>query len=281
MIIDAHQHYWLMNARKGAWPPAELAAIHRDFEPKDLQPSLEAARVDGTVVVQSLDRDEDTAYLLELAQTTPSILGVVGWVDLLDPSAVTRLDHYATHAKFKGVRPMLQDIGETDWILDRRATPAIDALVRHDLAFDALVTPRHFGPLLTFAQRHPDLRIVIDHGAKPLIAKGHFVEWRRAMLELAALPNVHCKLSGLLTEAGGGRQIAAVRPYAETIIELFGANKTIWGSDWPVLTLVSDYQSWFAQCQDIVPDADKAAVFGYNAQFFYRLSASQQTSVEP
>ncbi|XUY29574.1 amidohydrolase family protein [Agrobacterium sp. rho-8.1] len=280
MIIDAHQHYWLMSSREGAWPPAELTAIYRDFEPKDLQPCLEANGVDGTVVVQSLDRAEDTDFLLELAQSTPSILGVVGWVDLIDPAAVGRLDHYATHLKFKGVRPMLQDIDDTNWILDPRAIPAIEALVRHDLSFDALVTPRHFGPLLEFAQRHADLRIVIDHGAKPLIAQGHFVAWRRAMLELAMLPNVHCKLSGLLTEADGDRRLAAVRPYAETIFELFGAQKTIWGSDWPVLTLASDYRCWFDQCRDIVPDADKAAVFGKNAQSFYRLSGIQPSTFE-
>ncbi|PYE40471.1 L-fuconolactonase [Rhizobium sp. PP-F2F-G20b] len=273
MIIDAHQHFWSMAARAGAWPPAELATIHRDFEPSDLAPLLATMGVDGTVVVQSLDRDDDTAFLLALSDVTPFVLGVVGWVDLLDPAAPVQIARLAAHPKFKGVRPMLQDIAETDWILNPKLTPAIEALTQHALTFDALVTPRHLAPLLRFARRHPDLPIVIDHGAKPPIALGHFVAWRRAMSDLAVLPNVHCKLSGLLTEAEGENQFAAVRPYAETILDLFGAARTIWGSDWPVVRLAAEYSSWFEHCRDIVPDADTAAVFGGNARSFYRLAA--------
>jgi len=272
MIIDAHQHFWSMAARVGAWPPSELAAIHRDFDPSDLAPLLAATGVDGTVVVQSLDRDDDTAFLLALSDVTPFILGVVGWVDLIDTAAPARIAHLAAHPKFKGVRPMLQDIAETDWILNPKLTPAIEALTRHALTFDALVTPRHLASLLQFAERHPDLQIVIDHGAKPPIALGSFVAWRRAMSDLAALPNVHCKLSGLLTEAKGENQFAAVRPYGETILDLFGAARTIWGSDWPVVRLAAEYSSWFEHCRDIVPDADAAAVFGGNARSFYSLA---------
>jgi L-fuconolactonase len=272
MIIDAHQHFWSMAARAGAWPTAELTAIHRDFDPSDLAPLLAATGVDGTVVVQSLDRDDDTAFLLALSDMTSFILGVVGWVDLLDPAAPKQIERLAAHPKFKGVRPMLQDIAETGWVLNPKLTPAIKALTKHALTFDALVTPRHLAPLLEFARRHPDLSIVIDHGAKPPIALGGFVAWRRAMSDLAALPNVHCKLSGLLTEAEGENRFAAVRPYAETILDLFGAARTIWGSDWPVIRLAAEYSSWFEHCRDIVPDTDAAAVFGGNAQSFYRLA---------
>ncbi len=142
----------------------------------------------------------------------------------------------------------------------------------HFLAFDALVLPRHLAPLRTFAERHPALRIVIDHGAKPEIARGRFADWRRDMAALAAFRHVSVKLSGLLTEAGGQPPVA-VRPYAETLLDLFGPDRVLWGSDWPVLRLAGEYQTWLDQCRDIVPAEHHDAVFGANAVAFYRLGA--------
>ncbi|MBC8130112.1 MAG: amidohydrolase family protein [Rhizobiaceae bacterium] len=272
--IDAHQHFWRIDARRGAWPPAELDAIHRDFEPGDLAPLLRAAGVGGTVVVQSLDRDEDTDYLLDLADRVPFVLGVVGWVDMKSPAAPERIAALAARGMFKGVRPMLQDIADTNWIDDLAIAPAVDALCRHGLCFDALVTPRNLPPLHRFAERRDRLRIVVDHGAKPFIGEGRFADWRGAMAGLARLPNVFCKLSGLLTEAGDQRP-EAVRPYAETILDLFGAERTMWGSDWPVLNLASNYEAWLSQCLDIVSSRDHDAVFANTATAFYRLKSPE------
>jgi L-fuconolactonase len=165
---------------------------------------------------------------------------------------------------------MLQDLPEDDWIDDPALDPAADAMRAHRLVFDALVLPRHLRSLTAFARRHPELPIVIDHAAKPLIAEGRYTDWRRSMQELAALGNVWCKLSGMLTEAGFQKP-QAVRPYAETVLELFGADRTIWGSDWPVLELVGRYGDWMRQCREIVPAADHAAVFGGNARRLYGL----------
>lgn len=274
MRIDSHQHFWLMERRKGQWPPPELAAICQDFLPGDIKAHLARAGIGGTVVVQSLPELDDTLFLLDLAGRNDFILGVVGWVDMKDARAPEMIATLAAHPKFKGVRPMLQGIAETDWIDDPALAPAVSALMTHDLAFDGLVLPRHMAPLTRFAERYPDLRIVVDHGAKPLIAEGKFVEWRQRLAALAALPNVSCKLSGLLVEAGNQRP-EAVRPYAETILELFGEGRVIWGSDWPVVNLVSDYQTWLDQCLDIVPAEHHDAVFGANAIDFYRLKVSR------
>jgi L-fuconolactonase len=274
MRIDAHQHFWLMERRQGQWPPAALAAIHRDFLPPDLESILKRAGVGGTVLVQSLPELDDTQFLLELAAENPFALGVVGWVDMKQADAPKQIAALAGHRKFKGIRPMLQDIADVDWIDDPALEPAVSALIAHRLTFDALVLPRHLPALTRFIERCPALPVVIDHGAKPLIADGRFVDWRKRMKALAGFENVCCKLSGLLVEAGDQRP-EAVRPYAETILELFGETRTIWGSDWPVVNLVSDYQAWLDQCLDIVPAAHHDAVFGGNAARFYHLDSGQ------
>lgn len=279
MWIDAHQHFWQIADRAGQWPPPSLAAIHRDFGPEDLEPLLAATGFTGTVLVQTMERAADTAYMLALADRHPFIKAVVGWTDLKAPQAPDAITRLAAHPRLKGLRPMLQDIAQDDWIADPALAPAIEAMIARDLAFDALVLPRHLGPLLDVATRYPALRLVIDHGAKPPIAEGHISHWRSDLAALAALPNVWCKLSGLLTEAGE-RGPAAVRPYAETLLDLFGPTRLIFGSDWPVLRLAGDYAGWVEQCRDIVPDEHHDAVFGANAISFYRLDgAPSATSI--
>jgi L-fuconolactonase len=273
MRIDAHQHFWTMRDREGQWPPPELAAIHRDFGPDDLKSTLKACGIGGTVLVQSLPSMADTDFILDLADRQSFILGVVGWVDLKAADAPAHIARLAAHPKLKGLRPMLQDIADVDWIDDPQLDPAIDAMKAHGLCFDALVMPQHLRALTAFTTRHSDLAIVIDHGAKPNIAKGEIHEWRDAVAGLAALPHVHCKLSGLLTEAGGSRDAVAIEPYADALLELFGPERVIWGSDWPVLKLAGDYGEWLALCQEFVPARDHDAVFGANADRFYKLGA--------
>lgn len=273
MRIDAHQHFWLMKDREGQWPPPELAAIYRDFMPPDLQPLLSDAGIEGTVLVQTMESGADTAFMLDLAEKHRFIRGVVGWVDLKGPDAAGEIAALAKNPKLRGMRPMLQGLDQDDWIADPALDAAIAALIAHSLVFDALVLPRHLPHLLDFAQRHRQLPVVIDHGAKPWIATGHYTGWRQDMARLAALPQVHCKLSGLWTEAGD-RKPEATRPYAETIFELFGPERTLWGSDWPVLRLAGGYGDWHAFCREIIPQADHEAVFGGNAARFYGLERS-------
>ncbi|NEU12877.1 amidohydrolase family protein [Methylobacterium sp. BTF04] len=270
MRIDAHQHFWRIADRSGSWPPADLAVLHRDFGPDDLAPLLADAGIDATVLVQSLDREADTAFMLALAAQHPFIKGVVGWTDLKAPEAPTAIARLARDPNLKGLRPMLQDIADVAWVDDRALAPALAAMIAHDLTFDALVLPRHLPHLLAVAERHPDLRIVIDHGAKPAIREERrFDDWHRAMGDLAARPNVACKLSGLLTEADGSG--VAVRRYADALVSLFGPDRLIWGSDWPVLNLAGTYPDWLDLCRTIVPPAHHDAVFGENAAAIYRL----------
>ena len=278
MLIDAHQHFWRLSERAGYWPPAELAAIYRDFAPADLEPLLRQNGVRGTVLVQTLPTVADTEWMLDLAATNDFILGVVGWVDLESPAAAATIARLAQNPKLKGLRPMLQDLPDAHWIENPALDAAIKAMIEHRLAFDALVLPCHLEPLRKFAERHPNLPLVIDHAAKPLIAQGLSEPWLSELRRLAALPQVCCKLSGLLTEAGLPHASPAgqktVAPYAEAIIDLFGADRLIWGSDWPVVRLASDYAAWLAITRALLaglPAEHLAAVLGGNALRFYRL----------
>lgn len=278
MIVDAHQHFWRLADREGQWPPAELAAIYRDFGPADLAPLLQATGVAATVLVQSLPSVADTHWMLAQADATPWVRGVVGWVDFKAADAPAQIAALARHPRLKGLRPMLQDLPDDHWIADPACDPAALAMAAHGLVFDALVLPRQLPGLLRFAQRHPDLRLVIDHAAKPLIAAGEMEPWRADMAALAALPQVHCKLSGLLTEAGERRDAAALQPYAQMLWTLFGPQRLLWGSDWPVLRLAAGYADWWQMAQTLAGQftpapqpADLQALFGGNAARLYRL----------
>lgn len=270
MAIDAHQHFWHLADRAGEWPPPELAAIHRDFAPDDLRPHLAVTGVEGTVLVQSLPRAADTDFMLGLAERHAFIRGVVGWVDLKAPDGADEVRRRATAPRLKGLRPMLQSLPD-DWLDDPALDPAVRAMLDCGLRFDALVLPHQLAALLRFADRFPALPIVIDHGAKPAIGAGGSLGWREAMAALADRPQVLCKLSGLLTEAGDRRAPEDIRPYAETLLALFGADRLMWGSDWPVLELAGTYPGWHAMAHDLIPAADHEAVFGQTARRFYGL----------
>jgi L-fuconolactonase len=274
MRIDAHQHFWRLADRAGAWPPPALAPIYRDFLADDLAPLLREHGIASTVVVQSMPTEADTYFLLDLAGRHDFIGGVVGWADLKALDAPERIAALAADTALKGLRPMLQDLDDERWIDDPALAPAVRAMLEHRLSFDALVLPRHLPALLAFAERYPALPIVIDHGAKPPIAEGDSASWREDMTRLAALPQVHCKLSGLVTEAGAGWDLARLRPVVDHLIAVFGPGRLIWGSDWPVLKLASEYGEWIAASEGLLAGlgaADQDRIFGLNARRFYRL----------
>lgn len=274
MIIDSHQHFWRLSERAGYWPPADLVPIYRDFSPFDLEPWLERNAVRGTILVQTLPTEQDTEFMLGLAAQHDFILGVVGWVDLMSPDAPASIARLAKNRKLKGLRPMLQDIADDHWIESPALVPAIQAMQKHKLVFDALVLPRHLASLLHFANEHPRLPIVIDHAAKPLIADGVVEPWLTDMKKLAALPQVHCKLSGLLTEAGSVPCADAVKPYVDLMLGVFTPERILWGSDWPVVGLACDYDSWLSMSRSFLArlsPRQQAGILGYNAVRFYRL----------
>lgn len=274
--IDAHQHYWDPARGDYGWLTPDLSVLYHRFGPADLAPLRTRCGVTRTVVVQAAQSVEETRYLLALARDDASIAGVVGWVPLDDPQAPGLIAELAREPKFRGVRPMLQDLPDDEWIATADTSHAIDALIANDLAFDALIFTRHARALETFLARHPALRVVIDHGAKPPIRDGAagWFPWADAVARLARFPQVHCKVSGLATEAASGWDDATFEPYVGQLLTVFGARRLIWGSDWPVLNLNGDYERWHACAQRLLQnlsEAERAAVFGANAAAFYRL----------
>jgi L-fuconolactonase len=273
--IDAHQHFWNPHRGDYGWLTPELKTLYRSFGPQDLVPLLEAAGIQGTVLVQAAPSVEETEYMLGIADACSEVLGVVGWVDFEDPADLHHLDRLARHPLLKGVRPMIQDIPDVDWMLRPELEWAYRALIAHDLAFDALTFPRHLKNLRILLDRYPELRVVIDHGSKPDIARGDYDDWAQDMAALARDTTALVKLSGLVTEAGPGWQVDDLRPYVDHLLETFGAGRMIFGSDWPVVTLASNYQRWVDAAEELTQACaagERLAIFGGNAIDFYRLT---------
>lgn len=268
--IDAHQHFWQVDAPWLRWPGPDLPAIRRTFLPEDLEGDLRDARIDGTVLVQSQPRLEDTDWLLRLANAAPRVLAVVGWVDMLDEGAPATIARLAADPLVKGLRPMLQDLPPS-WILQAQAAPALDAMERHGLVLDALIRPAHLFAITALADERPDLSIAIDHAAKPGIASGDIRGWAGDIALLAERRNVWCKLSGLVTEAAEECSPSDIAPYVDVVLTAFGADRVLWGSDWPVVLLRTGYASWLATARALVPAPDHAAVFGGTAAKLYRI----------
>jgi len=277
--IDAHQHFWRLDRGDYCWLTPDLRTIYRDFTPADLAPLLRQARVDRTVVVQAAPTAAETEFLLAVAAETDFVAGVVGWVDMEAGKAPDVIFRLAADPRLRGLRPMVQDIADVDWMLQPRLAPAFDAVVAAGLVFDALVKPPHLPNLVKLLERQPELSVVIDHGAKPSIAHwqpgGQSAQtWTDHMCALARSPRVWCKLSGLVTEAGKGWRVDDLRPYVDFILEAFGPQRIIWGSDWPVLLLAADYDHWCVATCDLLRDlSDEArdAVLGGNAARCYGL----------
>lgn len=280
MIVDAHQHFWSLERGDYGWLGPELTSLYRDFLPVDLQPRLAEIGVGTTVLVQAAASEAETRFLLGIARSTPFVGAVVGWVDMAAHDAPERIARLKAEGAgyLKGIRPMLQDLADDAWV----ALPALDrafqALIDHQLTFDALVHPRHLQHLQRRLDRHPELRVVIDHCAKPDIANDGFGAWSAALHSLAHNSHALCKLSGLLTQLSPGQSHERVHSYTEHVLDSFGASRVMWGSDWPVLNLASDYATWFALSRSMLaalPAADLAAVLGGNAARFYSLADDQ------
>ena len=272
-MIDAHLHYWRVDRGDYLWLTPDLPLYH-DFGPADAAPLLDAAGITGVVLVQAAATEAETEYLLALAETDRRVLGVVGWTDMGAADAPLRLAALARNRRLCGIRPMWQDIAEDDWMLRPEQAPAYRAMVELGLSFDALARVRHLPHMARLIERHPDLPIVIDHGAKPDIAGGAFDIWRDGMRRLAGFAHVRCKFSGLVTEATPEASLDDIRRYADALFELFGPERLLWGSDWPVVTLRRDYLTWLDWAQRLtgsLSEAERGAVFGGNARGFYRL----------
>lgn len=272
MRLDTHQHFWELANPFTDWPTSDLAPIHRDFAPGDLEPSLIDAGVDGTILVQAAPSIEETCYCLSLAADTHFVKGVVGWIDFEAEDTLEQLDRLGSNPLLKGLRPMVQAIEEPGWLLRDQFTPVFEAMIAHGLVLDGLVRSHQIGDLAALARRHPDLHIVLDHAGKPPITTGAFDGWAQAIANLAESENASCKLSGLWTEAGEDTSPDAIRPWVNHLLERFGPQRLMWGSDWPVLGLAGSYRGWLAQCEELLAhldESERAAIFGDNGKQIY------------
>jgi L-fuconolactonase len=271
-MIDAHQHFWCLERGDYGWLTPALEHIHRDFGPGDLAPHLARHGITATILVQAAPTLAETHWLLELARRTPFVAGVVGWVDFEARDAPDTIAALARDPKLLGLRPMVQDIGDDDWLARPAHAPVFKTIVAHGLAFDALVLPRHLPRLAQVIDRHPDLRVVVDHGAKPRIREREIDRWRADLATVAAHPSATCKLSGLLTEARPGDGAAELAPWIDALVALFGPHRLLWGSDWPVVNLAGGYDRWrqvTLEALRTLSREQRNAVLGGNARRLY------------
>jgi L-fuconolactonase len=253
---------------KPEWP------IRRDFLPPDLAPLLAAAGLDGSIAVQARQSLEENAFLLGLADAHPDVVkGVVGWVDLRSPRVEEQLATFAAHPKAVGVRHVVQDEPDDGFMLGTDFQRGIAALRQFDLTYDLLIYPRQLPAAIGLAQRFPGQPFVLDHLAKPPIKAGTLSPWREQIRELARLPNVHCKVSGMVTEAAwSGWKAEDFRPFLEVVVEAFGFARLMYGSDWPVALLAGSYAQVHALAKDYVPAQHQEGFFGGNAARFYGIT---------
>ncbi len=279
MRIDAHQHFWRPQRGDYHWMPKDNETLHRAYAPGDLSGTLSELKIDGTVLVQAAATLHETEYMLGLADATPWVKGVVGWVDFENPDDLSHLKRLAAHPKFLGVRPMIQDIPDVNWMLRDDVQWAFNAVCDLGLTFDALGFPQHQANFLTIAQRYSELRLVYDHCMKPQIrdqraGKDAFGEWAAGISHLANETHGFCKLSGLVTEADDGWGAEDIKPFAQHVLEAFGPDRVMWGSDWPVCRLQTEYSDWhdlaLSFCSELSAD-DQEKVFGGTARHFYQL----------
>ena len=273
MKIDAHQHFW--NPARGdyGWMESEGAkTLRRTILPKDFEIHRKTYAIDKTVLVQAAPTVNETEYMLGVADATDFVAKVVGWVDFEDRNDLRQLSRLARHPKFSGVRPMIQDLPDPQWMHRLDVQWAFDAIIDLDLSFDALGFPIHLDAFRKLFDTYPKMRTVIDHCMKPVIREAQFLPWADKMQAIADNTSVFCKISGIATEAKPGWEVATLKPYAEHIIKVFGPQRVMWGSDWPVLELNGTYGAWHDAAEKFAGVSEaKALIFGGTAAQFYRI----------
>lgn len=256
---------------------AEVEVLYRDYLPSTLEPILKQSGVAKTIMVQASNSLAETYWLLSLSERHPFIAGVVGWVDLNDPEMEQELEVLTANPRFKGVRHLVESEPDDDWLVQPGVLMGLRVLEKLRVPYDLLVHTRHLKHVKTVAEVCPNLRLVIDHMAKPPISSEEIADWARALNEVSAYPNVSCKLSGLVTEANlTSWTTADLRPYVDRALEYFGPTRMMFGSDWPVCLLACSYVQVLESFQSLLAhlaEEDRNRIFGENAREFYRLTA--------
>jgi L-fuconolactonase len=280
LIVDSHQHFWQLGRFDYPWMTPEVEILCQDYLPPTLAPILTRRGVEKTVLVQASNSLAETRWLLSLADQYQFIAGVVGWVDLRASDVDRRLDEFTAHSKFKGVRHLVESEPADDWLIQPSVLDGLRALASRGVAYDLLVHTRHLKHVKIVVESCPELNLVIDHMAKPPIARGEVSEWAREIKQLAAFPNVSCKLSGLVTEADWTNwRVEDLKPFVNTALEYFGPRRMMFGSDWPVCLLGSSYDRVLDAFQFLLSplkDDDRNRMFAGNANKFYRLQTQAE-----
>ena len=274
MRIDSHQHFWKYVPSEFDWISDQHQVIRGDFLPDDLTPLLNNGKIHGTIAVQARQQVKETDFLLELAEHHASILGVVGWVPLCDEKVKGHLEKYVEHKKIVGFRHVLHDEPDDDFILRKDFNEGISALSQFNLCYDLLIFEKHLPQTIQFVDKHPGLPMVVDHIAKPRIQQDNFdLRWEKNIRLLAERENVSCKLSGMVTEVKGDTwDVELLRPYFDVVLEAFGPDRIMFGSDWPVCLLRTSYLEWIGAVESMISslsESERTGIMGENAKRFY------------
>lgn len=273
--IDAHQHFWKYDPASLPWISEQMSVLKEDYLPPDLKAEMDKAGFNGCVAVQASQDEAETNFLLELAEQYDFVKGVVGWVDLQAYGVKSRLAHFARYPKMKGVRHIVQDEPDDQFLLNPDFMRGVKALPEFDLTYDILIFEKHLPVALQFVSYLPACRLVVDHIAKPLISKREFTPWQENMRSLGRYQNVYCKLSGMVTEADWQHwKPEDFTAYLDVAVEAFGTEKLMLGSDWPVCRLAGEYSKVmeiFDRYLEQFSEEEKARIYGQNAIDFYKL----------
>lgn len=271
--IDSHQHFWNLDLFQYDWMSPDNRILYQNYLPENFEPILNELDVHRIVAVQAHQSLDETRWLLELSDKFDFIAGVVGWVDLLSANVEKHLNELAQHPKFKGVRHIVQDEPQDDWILQPQVLQSINKLSEFNLTYDILVFPKHLKYIPKLIEKCPNTFFVVDHLAKPPIASGDITNWKNDLKIVAEFPQVSCKLSGLLTEADHQNwKVSDLKPYVETALDLFGTDRLMFGSDYPVCLLAAEYKTVLETYSSFLYEKDENKVLRDNAIKFYNLT---------
>jgi L-fucono-1,5-lactonase len=277
MQLDAHQHFWKHNPAEHGWINDSMTVLKRDYIPADLEPLLAANEFEGCMAVQARQSLEETRWLLELAEQNDFVKGVVGWVDLRAADVDAQLEEFAGNKRLVGVRHLVQDEPDDRFLLGPEFRRGVGKLAAHELIYDVLVYPKQLPAAIEFVRTFPEQPFVLDHIAKPLIVDGRLEPWATQIRELARSENVSCKLSGMVTEAKWRAwKTADFRPYLEVVLEAFGPERLMIGSDWPVCLLSADYGQAIGIVKEFIAtltESDRASIMGGTCARVYGIEA--------
>ncbi len=274
-IIDSHQHFWDLDRFQYKWMPSGPSILRRNYLPEDILPEIHENNVSGTILVEAHSSDEESDLMLTWAEQYDFIAGVICWADLTSKRLTERLEILQSWKKFVGIRHQIESEPDDSWILREPVIEGLKQLARMDIPFDLVVFPRHLRFVPQLSQRIPTLKLVLDHMGKPPIVNQEFESWASDIRKIAEIPTIHCKVSGLVTEADHATwSVAQLRPYIQFVLDQFGADRLMWGSDWPVCLKAASYQEVlqaFLESVGDLNDSDQAALLGRNATTFYVL----------